>query len=235
MKKIKTYITIVVVMFVIQIQAQTVKEILEKTKNSFEEKQQYKIKADYTLYRGVTSMQKLTGYSGELIFNKPIFYNRIDKTETIASDKYFFKVNHNEKVIIYTKDKRIINQNKELDLSYLLKAFDTGKLTEEKGNWICELIPKKYSPLPYRNIKLVINKKTLELKKQIMLLKRTQNFSTTNKEEYDYMRLEIKFHKIEKLTKEDFTKIDVKRFVTVKGNKAELTEKYKKYQVIDNN
>ncbi len=234
----KKYLAILLVLMVFatfQIQAQTVKEILKKIENKFESKKQYKIKADYTLYRGLIGTQKLIEYKGELIFNKPVKYNKINKTETIVSKNSYIKVNHEQKAMVYSNSKNFTKQSQELDITSLLKTFNTGKLTQDAQNWICELLPKKYSPLPYTRISLIIDKKTLLLKKQVMLLKNKFNYSKTKEKEMDYMRLEIKFHPVSALTKEDFKTINIDRFVKKQSKKVTLTDKYKNYQLILNN
>lgn len=226
----KKAIAILIILFTIQIQSQTVESILKKSTAVYLKKS-YKVAITYSVYKGVTGNNLLKSYNGQFIKNEKDLYNKIKSTEFISRNNDFIKVNHTEKALVYSKKPLEENNSFEMNFDKITANFDFGTLTDKNGFWYCELTPKKQLNLPYNKVVFVINKKTFISKKQLLFISKKINFSKTKKD-LDFVRMEIEFSDFKSITNEDIKLLNINNYVTNLDSNPTLTKKYQDYNLI---
>lgn len=228
----KRILTLIVFILSIQIQAQSVKEILEKVqqKNAVFN---YKVSLKYRLYKGLSGDKILEEFNGVIIKEGTRYYNKIHHTETIMTKKFFVKVNHDEKAIIYAK-KTIKKQTDNItDISKLLTHFENPNVKTKDEFWVVEMLTKEYSPLPFSKLVITINKKDYTVKKQVLILSQLTNFAKEiDKNDINLPRIEMLFKDYRITTKNDLTVFDKSNYISVNNNKIVASNNLKNYDII---
>lgn len=224
----------ILVLFSLQIQSQTVKEILTNVQNKVTNSN-FKVNLKYQLFKGVESKKILESFNGIYIKKETNYYNKVKNTETIIGTDFLIKINHDQKAMIYDKFKKGNNDpNNMLNITALLKNFENPKVTDLGNRWKCEMIAVEYSQMPYSKIVMYINKEDYNINKQVLFLTSLMNFSDDgSKNDFNIPRLEIEYTNYSKPTKQDDYFFVKSQYIDITKSKVVPSTKYKAYEIIN--
>lgn len=227
-------IFVILILLTFQIQAQSIEEVLKKVQEK-NTSTNYKVNLKYQLYKGLKGTKLIEEFNGVLIKNKNNFYNKIHHTETVTTNKFYIKVNHDEKAIIFSEHKIKPQKNIMFDFGELLKQFENPKISEQGKYWIIEMITKEFSQLPYSKISLKIDKESYLVNKQVLILSRLTDFSkdTEIKNDFNLPKIEMVFEDYKEVTEIDLNVFDKNKYVLTKNNKIVTSQNLKNYDIIN--
>lgn len=232
MKKI---VILLFVVFSILTNAQTAEQILIKVQQN-DSLANYKVDLKYQLYKGLNGDKLLEEKNGIYVKYNNNIYNKTHNTESIITPKFYVKVNHDEKALVFLKNKSIKPNTKSMfiGVSNLLKQFENPKIIKNDNFWVIRLITKEYSQLSISMITLTINKTDYKVKKQVLILSNLTNFAKNNdKNDYNLPRLEISFSNYKQVTKDDEDLFNMSKYITENNNKITVSNYLKNYEIIN--
>lgn len=229
-----TIIILIAIFLPVNLQAQTVKEILTNVQNKVI-KTNFKVNLTYRLFKGIKGKKELETFKGTYIKKDKNYYNKIKNTETIIGANFLIKINHDQKALLYESFKNATpNKNNMLNIKTLLKNFEKPVLTNLRDSFKCEMVAVEYSQMPYSKIILYINKKDYSIKKQVLYLTSLINFSDDeNKNDFSIPRLEIQYSNYSALTNQDKSLLKKNNYIVIINNKVRPSTKYKAYEIIN--
>lgn len=164
-KFIIVFLIITLYSFCIQAQDLTeVKELFSKTEAYYKNANEYSLKASYQFFEEDNSKATET-LAGLILKNGTNYYSKIGPTEFIYIDDNFIKINHTQKAVLFSK---ITDEKTKtpVELSSLLKYFESVSISKNKGMVICNLLFKRLNNLPYSKMILFLDANDFSIKKQ---------------------------------------------------------------------
>ncbi|MEW4923130.1 hypothetical protein [Algibacter sp. 2305UL17-15] len=154
---------------------ENVKEIFEKVKNNYETKNFYSFNIKYQLFKSANATVVEEFYTGKIIKNEAKYYSKINNTEFIQIEDIHLKINHDEKAMLYLKQP-VSSYNSLIELASFLKFFEQTNIELKQDTYVCELVSKNITVLPYSKVIVYIDAKTYCINKQVLFLLNQQNF-----------------------------------------------------------
>ncbi|MEP0266067.1 hypothetical protein [Dokdonia sp.] len=196
-------------------------DILNQSQEVYEAQNAYAMDATYTLYQGAESDVIDEAYDALLIKQEDTYYSRIHHTEHVYFAKAYLKANHDQKRFQYGAIKEQQSAEKGITINNYLNFFKEHKLTETANTYICTLTSTAITPLPFGKVVMHIDKKTLQIKKQVLYYLGNGVFKDDSGNQFlGTPRLEITFSPIQTDISTYEEKLLLSSYVQIKKNKA---------------
>jgi len=221
-----------VLIFGLQVHSQNIKEILTHIQQEVSTND-FKVNLKYQLFKGVDGEKSLESFDGIYLKSGVNFYNKIKNTETIVGNDFMVKINHDQKAMLY--DNFEIDKSKPTDmlnLTILLKNFESPSVQDLGETWKCEMTAVEYSQMPYSKVVLFVDKKTYRIKKQILFLTSIMNFSD-DATDFNIPRLEIEYSNYTSVNATDKLLFKREKYISIKNNKIIPSSRFKEYEIIN--
>lgn len=210
------------------------KKVMDKVTAVYGNSKRLSFFVEYASFSNYKDIKPKELYSGILIKNGDVYYNKIKNTEIINFSDCSLKIGNDEKAIMYNANQKEDLLLPSLESSAFLKEF-SGKLKSTPSHYICEFIPKKFTQIMVSKIIFYINKKDFTLAKQIMYLaQETEYKNSGGKVVSSAPRVELTFQKRKNDTEKDKFLTKKENYFTKRGVDVILSKRllgYKLYKL----
>lgn len=210
---------------------QSRKVVLEKLLKNYTLKAPLQFSRTFNLYKNAHSKSITESYNGVFYKNSANdVYMKINTTEFYSNNMYVAQISPVEKMILVMKPSANIESN--YDINKLLESYNQSSFKDKKTFWELELTAKPFSGLPYHKIIIEIGKDFF-MKRQLFYYSAGVNFSNDySKPNIDNPLLEIVYGKHTRYVPANHN-FSPSKYFTLQNDKIKITEKYKKFQLID--
>lgn len=217
------------------INKEKVLSLINQAQRKYESTSYFEMKVDFILYNNYTSSSVTEKYSGVFIKNGPQSYSQIEGVENIQNGEKQIKVFHENKIIEYKKSEPSSLRSDIFPLiTNYLEHFSEFEIIENNTFWKCTLKTGAISMIPYSKIIIEIDKKTgLFLKQELFFLVVNEYVDKSGIKKKDYPRLELKYNDFTTERKTHSSIFNIKQYIIENKGVYSLTERYKKYKLID--
>jgi len=172
MKKL-LHITTVVLLFIGQyIQAQDLeafKDAFAKSATYYKTQPHYILNVSYAFYEDTAKQSPDEAMDGRVIKKGADYYSKIDQTEFVYVGGTFVKINHQEKALLYGKNKQEAPVT-PIPIDQLLALCKDAKQITQAGNLVFDIALQPQFGLPYSSMRLELDKDTYAIQKQEIYL-----------------------------------------------------------------
>ncbi len=205
--------------------------LLEKVRQSYDKEKVYSFNVRYELFNNPTATVPEEFYTGRIIRNGNQNYSKINNTEFIQFANAYLKINHDEKAILYANSPASEIKN-ITDLTSFLSYLKTSNVKQEGNTYVCELIAKEVTALPFSKMELYIDAKNFKIKKQVSYLFQQSTFKDKNGvETMSNRRLELTFSNFSKTVGEIDKVFRLNNYVTVSANTINPSKTLEAYEL----
>jgi len=155
--------------------SQYFEEDLIKTEAYYKNTQSYSINTKYEYFENQNASKPIETLEGFIFKNNTNYFSKIGTTDFIYINDVFLKFDHAEKAVIYSKSE-VKNSFMPIELSQMIANFDKIVASKNNEEIRFHLTFKKELNFPYKQMILVFNKKTFEIKRQEFFFKENQKF-----------------------------------------------------------
>ncbi len=207
--------------------------LISESKKNYESMDTYVLNLKFTLYNSPTSNDFSERYTGVSVKKDNNLYTKIDNTEFVQSQKFFIKIDNEQKLVkVENAPQKIQSPIDQLD--ELLLHFNKFDLKEDKNTIICTLTAPEITFTPYGKIVIYINKKERKIFKQVFyLLQRKEYINSKGQNIVSNPRLEIETTEGNSEIKLYYSKLSIENYVISKGEKHILTKNYRNYRIVE--
>lgn len=241
MKQGKIIAIIIVVFSFLNTTAQTtlsVEEVLKKTRDFYQEKDNFKFNTSYKLFNGYKGNKVIESYDGKILKTNDITYSKIHNTEFFQYPNSFLKVNHIEKAMLYSDTSGMNNDSSPISiLKRIESSFKSSNILLKGNSYVLEFIAKDLNFLPYKKLLILIDKNDFKIQKQVLFLVNQVTVKDNNdKDILVTPRLEITLFNFssKKIETSGDSRYKLSNYITKVDNKVAVTAKYKNYNIIQN-
>lgn len=152
-------------------------EILKAYKKTVDKDESYSVNITYKIYKGHNSNTPKEIQTGVFFKEKDQLYTKLGEVEIINTPNEHLKINHLEKAILVANGIKTPD-NFNLDFEELSKYLKAELISSAGNNYTLKFIPNgKITQLPFSKLIIVLNKKTLRIKRQTFYYYSEMNFS----------------------------------------------------------
>lgn len=235
MKK-RTLLLLLLILGFNALDAQDFNTVLNKATSKYLNTENYSIDAIYNMYSDSISKTRIDQQKASLFKNGSNYYLKMADAEIIATDSFFIKISHSEKMMLYSKMNRFKKEtykNTQLPFMDYISEFK-NKIIKDKGDfWECILSDNQSISIPYKKIVLQVSKSDYVIKKQVYFFNRSieKQFNTESKK-YSNERLEIITSKFNSNPKNFEDKFVFEKYLTKTRNSLTSSAYTKNYKII---
>lgn len=212
----------------------SIDSILKKVQEVYNTNNSISLSVNYTLFKNEVSIHTEESFDGLIVKDRQNYYSKINNTEFIQLSDNYVKINHDEKAMLYAKGTSNSDSSSPLNISGFINFFKTADVTETSDLFVCELISKDITMLPYSKVVLHINKKDYSIKKQILYLIKPMSFANNdNEKEISNPRLEITFSELDSKKVIPNSLFNISNYVDVSKSDVKPSNKLETYQLIN--
>jgi outer membrane lipoprotein-sorting protein len=211
------------------------KQVLEKFKKHYFSLENYQANVAYKIYKGHESKVPYEISKGVYFKKGDNLYSKINEVEIINTINHYLKVNHQEKAVLLANGSKKPKNVNEFNIEELLKYLDIDSFKQTDLSWEIVLKSKPITQLPFSSLKIVIDKKTLNLKKQVFFYFRKMDFSKQlKKTDNAQVKLEVNYsnYKLNSFSVSDYV-FNIKRYLKKTKDTYIGVNICKKYQIIN--
>lgn len=204
---------------------------LNKINNWYQSKTTFQVNFNYLLYADISRKQLVEQHKGLFVRKGTSSYLKSLGTETILNSKFQVVVNHEEKIILASKN----NQDSSVHIT-TTNPVDIIKLTEKRKNLKIDSIGKHHRVITvslsggdYKQVKLIYHKSTYQLVEMHLQFSTVEgiNWQHTTTQPY----LVVKYQNVKFNHKVKETYFDEQQFIRIVNGKAKPVLALKAYQL----
>lgn len=215
------------------VHAGEVETIVARMKEASLKAETMEYRSTYELFKGHSSTEAYSSYSGYLYRSGKRVYQKIHQTEFVYGTDFFLQISHSESAVVLGVAQK--NYQREIDLNQIYTHCNKKELKESDEYYLITLYYENGAETPFSIVKLKIAKKNYVLAQLDLYYRKSQDFSSDSKTvDYDRAHLRIKFNDIQLNGKAHNELLEFSRYMITKNNMLYPTGSCKGYELIDN-
>tara|TARA_B100000508_G_scaffold137355_2_gene131772 strand:+ start:81934 stop:82641 length:708 start_codon:yes stop_codon:yes gene_type:complete len=214
------------------LRAEELKAVLKKMNANYSSDKAYHVDAEYKLFKGHNSGIMVQKYNGFTENSSSGFYQKIDQSEKISTNKYFLHINHAERAMVFGLP---VTRTFNGDVQKALKHASTSVLKENESNFILTFTYSKLTNSEFSRVKMVISKDSYLLKSVDLFYSTFTDFSNdySNKDLHQ-SHVRMTFSNYSKKLQLDSSYFKLRNFIVKKDNNMLSTVgRCKGYELVD--
>lgn len=214
------------------LRAEELKTVLKKMNANYSVGKTYHVDAEYKLFKGHNSDELVQQYDGFTENSSSGFYQKIDQSEKISTNKFYLHINHAEQAILFGLP---VARSFNGDVQKALKHATTSVLKENESSYILTFTYSKLTNSEFSRVKMVISKDSYLLKSVDLYYSTFTDFSNdySNKDMHQ-SHVRMSFSNYSKKLQIDSSYFKLRNFIVKKDNNMLSTVgRCKGYELID--
>lgn len=236
MAVIKPFLLISAILLSFSLQAQSIKEVLQKMNENYDESKLFSVDLKYTLFKGRFSDNISKQYYGKAANTTYGSYQRIDMIEMISTSDFALMLDEESRTISYN----LPTESSVLrNIDQALSNASEKSLSSKGDSYIITLTYSGASNSNLSRVIISIDKESYRIHLIDLLYSNQINFANSfGAKDYAYPHLRIEYSNYSNKPSIPESKFELSNYITIKKeNKIETlapSSSYSTYEVIDN-
>lgn len=208
------------------------KEVLNKMTEVYESLTVYEFSLRYDMFKGEKSTNVEESYEGYFVRNKNNSYQKIGTVEFISTPSFCLKISPEEEVVEMLPGQNFKNQN--FDWEQTINECKDLILEELDNHYLITMNLKSSSQVPYRSVKLVVNRSNFHLEQVDMFYWQMEDFSKNPTiTDFETPHLRITYSDLRKKTDVKDELFTLETYFTKTNNTISPSGSIKGYELLD--